>query len=57
MTDDIHSKLEQLLTELEDDLQLCTTRDQHIRVAQRIGALQLILLYTGTKLETAALDV
>lgn len=43
MTSDIQLKLEQLLAELERDLQLCTTRDQHIRVAQRIADVRLIL--------------
>lgn len=43
MTEDLQLKLEELLAELERDLQLCTTRDQHIRAAQRISALRLIL--------------
>ena len=41
--DELHSKLEELLAELERDLQLCTTRDQHIRVAQRISEVRLML--------------
>lgn len=43
MTADVRLKLEQLLAELEHDLSLATTRDQHIRAAQRIAAVQLLL--------------
>jgi hypothetical protein len=43
MTEDIREKLEELMAALESDVQLCTTRDQHIRAVQRLAAAKYIL--------------
>ena len=36
-------QLELLLAELESDVLLCTTRDQHIRAVQRVNRLTSVL--------------
>lgn len=43
--DEILTKLQTLRNDLELDLMYCTTRDSHIRLAQRIASLDLIILW------------
>lgn len=40
---EVVAELQALLAELELDLQLCTTRDQHIRMSQRWARTSLLL--------------
>lgn len=39
----LKSSLESLRTELESDIMLCTTREQHIRMSQRLSKVVSIL--------------
>ena len=44
--------LHTLRAALVQDLMFCTTRDQHIRLAQRIAALDLIISSSSSELDT-----
>lgn len=43
MSQNVKAELELLKSELESDLQLCTTRDQHIRVSLRLSRVSLLI--------------
>lgn len=45
--------LQTLRAALEMDLMYCTTRDSHIRLAQRISALDLIISQSSSESDTA----
>lgn len=50
-------KLQALRNDLEVDLMYCTTRDSHIRLAQRIAALDLIILESASSSERDTAEV
>lgn len=40
------AKLEELAVDLEEDIQKCTTREQHIRAVQRLSTVQTVIRST-----------